>query len=149
LKNSPKRLFNGIQGVINPSTNPRSSIVGRPERSNFLRDASQAAANEFFNRIGQKQTVDRHPELLRYGDHVSRSVSGQIRQIFALSGLSPKAAEFARPIVMRGVWRDTFSFRNCPKGRFIIAAVLFSNLVEEYDSSCPSAMTILATTFAE
>jgi hypothetical protein len=72
--------------------------------------------------------------LLRYGDHVSRSATGQIRQLLAISGLSPKAAKIARPFVMRGVWRDTCSFRNCLKGRFIIAAVLLSNLGGGYDS---------------
>jgi hypothetical protein len=32
---------------------------------------------------------------------------------------------------MRGVWRDTFSCRSCRKGRFIVAAALFSNLAGE------------------
>ena len=45
LKNSPTGLFNIILGVLNPSTDRQSSIVGRPERSNFLHDVLQATVN--------------------------------------------------------------------------------------------------------
>lgn len=43
-------------GVVDPSTTDDHRLWS-DERSNFLRDASQAIANEFFNRIGRKRTI--------------------------------------------------------------------------------------------
>src|SRR6266508_658700 len=58
LKNSLKAIFNRTLGVLNPSTNLRSSLVGRSERSAFQNCIPLTAPIEFFNRIGREHPFE-------------------------------------------------------------------------------------------
>ncbi len=52
-----KAIFNRTLGVLNPSTNLRSSLVGRSERSAFQNCIPLTAPIEFFNRIDPKRSL--------------------------------------------------------------------------------------------
>ncbi len=51
LKNSPMSVSEKFSGGLRPSTDRRSSIPGRSERSSFQYDAMLERRIEFFNRI--------------------------------------------------------------------------------------------------
>jgi hypothetical protein len=64
LKNSPTPLSATFSGVLGPSPDGRSSILGRSERSLFRGDRSFDDYAEFFNRIGLLPSLGLPPSAI-------------------------------------------------------------------------------------